>query len=206
MILSTVGLLPFLLFHLLASWILCSATRGEHAPSSLEIRGNTALFSRAPRRKVRWVFNLIPETVGEVSVTDEHGNRRVRSVIASHSALWIDGDENNRPKKIEIGNDDPNFRGRGLYIRDFHFLTSSGALQPGPYRYVIKIGKTSLDNDAITRVAAYSWYRDPVYRSGIPHASDLNTCHNFIVGFLANLPLRSHCVTGAPYLGSGLQL
>ena len=64
------------------------------------------LFSRATKRKVRWVFDVVASTTGEVRFTNpDTGVVTIKTVMASHSALWVDGNENNGPKRMEIGND-----------------------------------------------------------------------------------------------------
>ena len=90
------------------------------------------LSPRASKRKVRWVFDIVSSLHGELQYTDPNDERRkiVETVVASHSALWIDVDENNGPKKLEIGNDDPSRATTGLYLRDFDLTTRNANVGP----------------------------------------------------------------------------
>ena len=142
------------------------------------------LLPRTSKRKVRWVFDVVPATIGEITFIDPNtGERTIRTVIASHSALWVDANQNNGPKKLEIGNDDPANDPRGLYVRDFDLTTAHSNVGPNirPGRYELKIGTTDIDNDLLSKIAREAWYQDPEYRSGISNKGRLNTCHSFIV-------------------------
>ncbi|KAL9602195.1 MAG: hypothetical protein Q9179_002621 [Wetmoreana sp. 5 TL-2023] len=108
------------------------------------------------------------------------------TVFPSHSALFIAGNEQDGPLKIEIGNS-----GNGpenLYIRAFDLTTKNKdkTYASNGMRKVIPQGKTKLTNrefmdpETGKGLVANAWVEDPNYRNGIKNKGNINTCNTFL--------------------------
>ena len=150
-----------------------------------------------PNRDVYVVTNYKPYKGAKPEFVDGE------SVFPSHSYLYVAGNPQDGPLKIEIG-DDKNFvlTDGGCHIRALDLAPNNMGKFPKESAYISVDyqGQTKfrnadfMDTQTGKGMVANAWAADPIYRTGPPNAGNINTCNTFLQRLLRSelrLPISS---------------
>ena len=135
-----------------------------------------------PRAQLRDVTLLIDYESSRFTTEDG------KTVFPSHSALYIAGNDQDGPLKIEIADDKALPADEGLNIRvlDLTPAQSHKVYTIGAKRFVTVQTQTRFTNKAFMDpetgkgLVADAWAQDTVYRTGTINKGNINTCNTFL--------------------------
>ena len=113
------------------------------------------------------------------------------ALMPSHSAIYIDGTEDDGPMKIEIAGDE----NAGSMVRTLEFPASASGrkLRPRRGRTIAFQGQTAATNEELfdsllgRGIVADAWAEDPEFRNGKLNEGKLNVCHSLVTRILKKL-------------------